>query len=581
MAVPMPINFPLLSDKVPGTPGGALGGGQHCGPSTCFGGHLTTRPDLEPADGAAGKGAPGQGKLLEGLSPDAAATLIHYAGGQLQIANQATPQAGTVALDARMLAARTAADTADLASLPGAQTAAEGEADGLTADGEADPLAGAILIDVSDVEGLPQIDGQAPRLLALLPEGVSQDAFAQLLGDEVPVLFAEAAPVGTNGALVGTDGTPIPAQALKDMMDNAFALVTLSPEAMQALRATPTDGSALPAAPTGEASGPGLGALIAEGLSAAAIEIVPAMAEAGDGEGAKDASGAAGAAALMAARADGQTDTRAIDPQVFVAKAGTPGNPAQTAAQSSVPVTDLKALEAALKADLAAVPTPDDDQVAAQEARLRALVAEAMGGMARHHAEPPVTQKAQGSLPSDQIFLAAPPKAAPPTPLTLVPGSERPSFQPPAPPPVHQLSFQVSRAVLEGATRMTVRLDPPELGQVSVRLDFQTEGAVRAYLSAERPETLDLLQRDARFLERALNDAGVKTDSGSLNFSLGQQGQGGEGAPGQKASGRSFADILENPDAADEESEAEDDILTVSLDDFIGADLSGGVNILI
>jgi hypothetical protein len=37
---------------------------------------------------------------------------------------------------------------------------------------------------------------------------------------------------------------------------------------------------------------------------------------------------------------------------------------------------------------------------------------------------------------------------------------------------------------------------------------------------AERPETLDILQRDIRVLERALQDAGLKTDQNSLSFDL-------------------------------------------------------------
>ncbi|MGM0562617.1 MAG: hypothetical protein ACQETX_16330, partial [Pseudomonadota bacterium] len=69
--------------------------------------------------------------------------------------------------------------------------------------------------------------------------------------------------------------------------------------------------------------------------------------------------------------------------------------------------------------------------------------------------------------------------------------------------------------------------------------DFGQDGLLRATITAERPETLDLLQRDARALERALGDAGVKTDSGSLSFNTrdtaGQQqafNQEGQGAAG-------------------------------------------------
>jgi len=39
---------------------------------------------------------------------------------------------------------------------------------------------------------------------------------------------------------------------------------------------------------------------------------------------------------------------------------------------------------------------------------------------------------------------------------------------------------------------------------------------------ADRQDTLDLLQRDSRTLERALNNNGFRMDKGSLNFSLRQ-----------------------------------------------------------
>src|SRR3546814_9101110 len=63
---------------------------------------------------------------------------------------------------------------------------------------------------------------------------------------------------------------------------------------------------------------------------------------------------------------------------------------------------------------------------------------------------------------------------------------------------------------------------------LEVKLENASDGTLRAVISAERSETLDLLQRDARGLERALQEAGVKTDSGSLSFNLRGQGQGQE-----------------------------------------------------
>ena len=92
---------------------------------------------------------------------------------------------------------------------------------------------------------------------------------------------------------------------------------------------------------------------------------------------------------------------------------------------------------------------------------------------------------------------------------------------------VDQVGLAINRAVQDGRNQFTIRLDPPELGRVEVRLEFQAEGAMRATVTADQRDTLTLLQRDAHSLERALQQAGVKTDSGSLNFTLNQDGQRG------------------------------------------------------
>ncbi len=83
-----------------------------------------------------------------------------------------------------------------------------------------------------------------------------------------------------------------------------------------------------------------------------------------------------------------------------------------------------------------------------------------------------------------------------------------------------QLAFQIKRNFANGVNRFEVRLDPPELGRIDVRLDMNADGRVSAALTVDRPETLDLLQRDARLLQKALAEAGVDVDDSALNFSL-------------------------------------------------------------
>ncbi len=63
----------------------------------------------------------------------------------------------------------------------------------------------------------------------------------------------------------------------------------------------------------------------------------------------------------------------------------------------------------------------------------------------------------------------------------------------------------------EGKNRFEIRLDPAELGRIDVRLDIDRQGNVTSRLLVERADTLDLLRRDLSNLERALNDAGLKT----------------------------------------------------------------------
>lgn len=86
-----------------------------------------------------------------------------------------------------------------------------------------------------------------------------------------------------------------------------------------------------------------------------------------------------------------------------------------------------------------------------------------------------------------------------------------------------QLAIRIQKAVQSGQDRITLRLHPAELGRIDVQLDFAEDGRLRAAILAERSEALDLLQRDARVLERALQDAGLKTDSGSFSFDLREQ----------------------------------------------------------
>jgi flagellar hook-length control protein FliK len=84
----------------------------------------------------------------------------------------------------------------------------------------------------------------------------------------------------------------------------------------------------------------------------------------------------------------------------------------------------------------------------------------------------------------------------------------------------NQVSIQLSKAVQSGDSKIKIQLHPQELGRVEVKLEIANDGRAKALISVERPDTLDILQRDSRILERALQEAGLKTDQNSLSFNL-------------------------------------------------------------
>ncbi|WP_170318331.1 flagellar hook-length control protein FliK [Sphingomonas sp. PAMC 26621] len=79
-----------------------------------------------------------------------------------------------------------------------------------------------------------------------------------------------------------------------------------------------------------------------------------------------------------------------------------------------------------------------------------------------------------------------------------------------------------------GASTVTIRLDPVELGRVEVRLQIDPAGKLLAAIAADQPAALDLLRRDSAMLAQTLSQAGVQADVGSFSFDT-RSGGGGRG----------------------------------------------------
>jgi len=75
---------------------------------------------------------------------------------------------------------------------------------------------------------------------------------------------------------------------------------------------------------------------------------------------------------------------------------------------------------------------------------------------------------------------------------------------------------------------VTDPVHPAELGSIDVKQQWQGD-KLTAQFTVDRPETLQILQREVPALERSLGQAGVNVDSGSLSFSLRQQQGNGKG----------------------------------------------------
>jgi flagellar hook-length control protein FliK len=132
---------------------------------------------------------------------------------------------------------------------------------------------------------------------------------------------------------------------------------------------------------------------------------------------------------------------------------------------------------------------------------------------------PALPPQAQTTSPAAQV-LSVPPLPTD-APLQAAPSSA------PASPSAHAASTpaaQIAPVLVsmahapDGAQRLTLRLDPPELGHVQIRIDRPQDAPARVDITVERAETLTLLLRDQPQLQRALDQAGVPSDGRTVTI---------------------------------------------------------------
>ncbi len=92
-----------------------------------------------------------------------------------------------------------------------------------------------------------------------------------------------------------------------------------------------------------------------------------------------------------------------------------------------------------------------------------------------------------------------------------------------------QITSQIQAQISQSSKQVIeLRLDPAELGRVTIQLSPQDQ-SITAQITAERPETLDLMRRHSEVLLATLATAGFS--QADLSFQQGTPQQGGRDAP--------------------------------------------------
>jgi chemotaxis protein MotD len=241
--------------------------------------------------------------------------------------------------------------------------------------------------------------------------------------------------------------------------------------------------------------------------------------------------------AAGAARASGQADAPANTQPGAQANSGTDAADLEQA-QAPTPGAQAKPSAASTKPDLVKGAGPKAAAKTADTNTDAAKAATQADANAAANAPAPAADKSaartDNAMPAPAAVTGADQTGAPAAPAVTQHVQVTAQPQPNLP----ALAVEIAAKSQAGSKQFDIRLDPPELGRVEVRLSIDATGKASAHLTAEQPQTLDLLQKDSTNLTRALRDAGLDVSQDGLNFSLRQHA--GDAHQGQNNGGRSF-----------------------------------------
>lgn len=169
-----------------------------------------------------------------------------------------------------------------------------------------------------------------------------------------------------------------------------------------------------------------------------------------------------------------------------------------------------------LKAQRAAAAQPSEPSGAAETATVQPATQKPV-------TPPPVTADSSNSPTSAPAVVSPQAIAAASTP-SLPTVATPPAAQAASTPQHTAPAAQIAPALVslgrssDGTQHLTVRLDPPDLGRVQIRIDRSPDAQAHVAITVERPETLTLLLRDQPQLQHALDQAGVPATGRSVTF---------------------------------------------------------------
>lgn len=449
---------------------------------------------LQPA-GANLTGIPG---LAKSIGPANGEGAFEQALLGLTTAGLATSQPVPGTLNAAAAAAKTAASAGGLLAA-GAAAAVESSGTALT---------GAAVLGINTVNqttqaGVQSLTNTVSQPIALPVAGSANPITNIIAGVKAPIGEAVAA-VENGKTVVQALSTPGSVSAVTNIANKAAKTLTSAAQgqitagsAGQQGAAAPAAGNVVTAALTEKSVKPGETAKQSLPLAGASSEVATAKAT-------------ITAAVIDAPGAGKKTGKSAAKTDASGAKGVKSGASARQTPQPRNGLTVAQAAQAATKASAANSQATSGKAQAVEPFASALTSAVAAGGEGAPLVSVSVSGIAAG-IGTDSVVHTATARAAPP----------------PVPVP-QQVAVQFSQALAEGAGRILIQLQPQSLGRVEVEIELSKDGRLSAVFIAERPETLEMLQRDSRALERALNEAGIRTDANGLSFSLRGEGRQSE-----------------------------------------------------